>query len=324
MTILKLPAKQTSHNLWNGPNDPGTTHRGEDYGWRSGPEVLSAAEGTVVSVFTTGYNQGWGLRVRIKHAENVYTTYNHLEPGSIRVKVGDKVKSGVTIALMGATGFAPNGKHLHFELEIGGAGGGFRVNPRPYFSKHLPGTEPSKPTTGSPSNLKANQRVVRKLGSESWLNGRSDATTKAAVRQRLEPGTVANFDAWKEGQRVTIDGVTSNIWLRGAFKKNWFAAAGLTSRSTAGLKKITTILPPKQTKKDYFKTPKNNTQFYFRQFNDAYNGTNWSRQRMLPAGGKIPYRVLENSRKGPIRISVPGVGNVWVGTKNHPAKIVKI
>lgn len=316
---LTIPAKQESHNLWRDKNDPRGRHSGEDYGWASGDQVYAAAAGTVVAVFTSGYNQGWGLRVRIRHADGAYTTYNHFKPGTIAVRVGQKVKDGDYLGTQGETGLV-SGKHLHFELELGGAGAGFRVNPRPYFSKHLPGTEPINPQPAGTS-LKANQRIVRNLGSNEWLNGRSDATTKAAVRQRLEPGTVANFDAWKRGQKVTIDGVTSDIWYRGAFKKNWFSAAGFKgSPSIKGLKQIKTILPPKKTKKNYFKTPANG-QYYYYSFNKAYNGTGWE-SKALP-GGKT-YLVLENPKKGPIKIKVPGVGNVWVGTKNHPAKIVKI
>lgn len=318
---LTLPANIESHNLWRPASSPRGRHSGEDYGWRNGDDVFAAADGEVVTVFRSGYNQGWGHRVRIKHAPGVYTTYNHFSPGSIKVVKGQKVKDGDLLGRQGETGLV-NGKHLHFELELNGAGAGFRVDPRPYFTKHLPGTEPvTGSPAGVPEKLKAYQRVVRELGDDNWLNGRTDATLKAQVQQRLEPGTTADLDAWKRGQKVTINGVTSDIWFRGKYKKKWFAAAGFTSRSTAGLKHIATILPPKKTKKNYFKTPAEG-QYYYSAFESAYHGK-YSKKKVLPAGKT--YLVVENPvGKGPVKIKVPELGNVWVGTKNHPAKIVKI
>jgi murein DD-endopeptidase MepM/ murein hydrolase activator NlpD len=45
----------------------------------------------------------------------VYAFYAHLQPGSLRVKVGDKVKAGEVIALLGNSGNSTE-PHLHFHL----------------------------------------------------------------------------------------------------------------------------------------------------------------------------------------------------------------
>jgi murein DD-endopeptidase MepM/ murein hydrolase activator NlpD len=44
-----------------------------------------------------------------------FAYYMHLEPGSVRVKVGDRVRRGQTLARVGCTGDARE-PHLHFEV----------------------------------------------------------------------------------------------------------------------------------------------------------------------------------------------------------------
>lgn len=323
MTKLVLPARQPTHNGFRPANSSRGRHSGEDYGWGSGSEIFSAAPGTVVTVYNdNGYNAGWGNRVRIKHGNGCYTTYNHFAPNTITVKEGDKVAAKQLLGFQGTTGKV-TAKHLHFELELGGMGAGFRVDPAPYFRKDLPGTPVKvvgKPAVGGERPLALDQRTVRKLGSRAWLNGRTSPTTKAAVRQRLEPGTVANFDAWRRGDKVTVDGITSDIWVRGKFKKNWFAAAGLTSQSVTGLKQIKPVIikKPVPTRKNYVKIPSNG-QYYYKHYNNALNG-NYDKDQLL-AGGKS-YVVYENPKTGPVKIKTPQ-GTVWVGTRNNPAKVTR-
>ncbi|WP_268849244.1 M23 family metallopeptidase [Flavobacterium aestivum] len=58
----------------------------------------------------------YGNYIVIKHGENIYSMYGHLKNQSAAgLKVGDKVKKGQKIALIGASGssFFP---HLHFEV----------------------------------------------------------------------------------------------------------------------------------------------------------------------------------------------------------------
>jgi murein DD-endopeptidase MepM/ murein hydrolase activator NlpD len=56
-----------------------------------------------------------GNQVILKIAPNVFAIYGHLQPGSLKVKVGDVVKAGAALARLGNTG--PSlGPHLHFGL----------------------------------------------------------------------------------------------------------------------------------------------------------------------------------------------------------------
>jgi murein DD-endopeptidase MepM/ murein hydrolase activator NlpD len=44
-----------------------------------------------------------------------FAHYGHLQPGSVRVKIGDRVRSGDPLARIGVSG-DPNVPHLHFEV----------------------------------------------------------------------------------------------------------------------------------------------------------------------------------------------------------------
>jgi murein DD-endopeptidase MepM/ murein hydrolase activator NlpD len=56
-----------------------------------------------------------GNKVILKIAPKVFAAYEHLQPGSLTVKVGDKVKAGAVLAKLGNTG-PSTGAHLHFGL----------------------------------------------------------------------------------------------------------------------------------------------------------------------------------------------------------------
>lgn len=230
---LHRPAKQDSHNGFRPASDPLGRHSGEDYGWASGDGVYAAAEGVVEYVYDgDGRNRGWGKRVIVAHSTRADTTYNHLDEGSIRVRRGQELARGARIGTMGSTGTAPNGRHLHFELYVDGV----RVDPHPYFRRHLTGTG------AAPALLESThpqQRVVRHT-----TNRRVAPTISAATkRPKLRKGTVGSFDGFIRGERVTQNGVTTRIWFRGAYSGHWFWAGNFTSRSTSGLDDLGTFTP---------------------------------------------------------------------------------
>lgn len=96
-------------------------HRVEETGRHPVAKVRAAIEGTVV---TKGNNQcggGYGHCVEIAHdidGEKYKTRYAHLKPNCKvyeKLKIGQYVGSGDTIACMGNTGRS-TGPHLHFEV----------------------------------------------------------------------------------------------------------------------------------------------------------------------------------------------------------------
>jgi len=102
------------------------------YGWRhTGLDVdgdltspLYASHDGIVT--TSGWNSGgYGYQVVIS-GNGVMTRYAHAS--KLFVKVGEAVKKGQTIAMMGSTGRS-TGSHLHYEVYIKGV----RVNPLAYL-----------------------------------------------------------------------------------------------------------------------------------------------------------------------------------------------
>ena len=93
-----------------------------------GVDVFAVADGTVVSVqdgkpdatpnvamTPKTLSDFGGNQVMLEIAPKVYAVYGHLQPGSLRVKVGDTVKVGAPLAKIGNTG--PSlGPHVHFGL----------------------------------------------------------------------------------------------------------------------------------------------------------------------------------------------------------------
>ena len=77
-------------------------------------------------VFTRGKRYGYGNLVEINHGNGYVTRYGHAK--EVLVKVGEAVKKGHKIALMGNTGRS-TGPHVHFEVWMDGK----TVNPSKYI-----------------------------------------------------------------------------------------------------------------------------------------------------------------------------------------------
>ncbi|MCK6574051.1 peptidoglycan DD-metalloendopeptidase family protein [Myxococcota bacterium] len=63
-----------------------------------------------------GCNHGHGNEIIIDHGDGWYSAYLHLNPGSLRVAVGDTVCQGLRLADSGHTGFG-SGPHMHFHFQ---------------------------------------------------------------------------------------------------------------------------------------------------------------------------------------------------------------
>lgn len=92
------------------------------YGY--GAEVLAVADAIVVDVrdglpeptSAISLDIEGGNYVVLDLGASRFAFYEHLKPGSIRVKTGDRVQIGSVLALLGGSGSVSSGPHLHFHV----------------------------------------------------------------------------------------------------------------------------------------------------------------------------------------------------------------
>ncbi|MCB0507739.1 MAG: M23 family metallopeptidase, partial [Bacteroidetes bacterium] len=103
-------------------------HTGLDFAAPTGTPVYATGDGVVEIAGSQG--DGYGNKVLINHGYGYETLYGH--NSKILVRVGQKVKRGQTIALVGSTGKS-TGPHSHYEVWKNGE----KINPVNYFFNDL-------------------------------------------------------------------------------------------------------------------------------------------------------------------------------------------
>jgi len=96
-----------------------TSHSGIDFNPGYGAAIFAIADGVVYEHGEGG--SSWGNYVIIQHeidGQTVYSGYAHMVSGSSPLVVGEVIKVGDFVGLVGATGQA-TGAHLHFTISIG-------------------------------------------------------------------------------------------------------------------------------------------------------------------------------------------------------------
>lgn len=103
----------------------GLRHTGVDIHGVIGNPNYAARAGTVIKS-QCGWNGGYGCYIILSHGGGVTTLYGHNT--KLLVSVGDEVKQGQVIGLLGSTGRS-TGPHLHFEVRVNNK----RANPLQYI-----------------------------------------------------------------------------------------------------------------------------------------------------------------------------------------------
>jgi murein DD-endopeptidase MepM/ murein hydrolase activator NlpD len=89
-------------------------HDGVDFAGKAGSNIVAVASGVVS---WSGERYGYGKMVEVAHGDGVITRYAHNQENL--VKVGDMVRRGDVVALMGNSGRS-TGPHVHFEVHKNG------------------------------------------------------------------------------------------------------------------------------------------------------------------------------------------------------------
>ncbi len=101
-------------------------HEGIDFAAPMGTPIHAVAAGVVT---WAGPRGGYGNMVQIDHGDGYATRYGHAE--KVLVHVGETVKRGDVIALVGSTGYS-TGPHVHFEV----LKDGIEINPAAFVRLH--------------------------------------------------------------------------------------------------------------------------------------------------------------------------------------------
>lgn len=133
-------SKVIAMNLWIYPLEPviltarfGQTglwssyHTGLDFNGETGDQIHAIADGVVISA---QYDGSYGNKTVVQLSDGTELWYCH--QSAFMVSVGDTVKQGEIIGLVGATGHV-TGSHLHVEVH---PGGGDPVDPYPAMEQH--------------------------------------------------------------------------------------------------------------------------------------------------------------------------------------------
>ena len=126
-----------------------TFHHGVDVAMPVGSPLTAPADGVIVH---KGNGASGGVTLIIKHADDLFTVYYHLQKPS-HLKKGARVLEGDLAAFSGNTGRS-TGPHLHFEVRKSRRWGD-TVDPVPYLQ-------------GAPSVAPAPLKVDGKLGRNTW------------------------------------------------------------------------------------------------------------------------------------------------------------
>ncbi len=89
-------------------------HSGVDFAGKANTEIRAVAAGVVKFA---GYKNGYGQLIEINHGSGYKTLYGHHK--EIHVSVGDIVKKGQVIGIMGNSGRS-TGNHVHYEVHKNG------------------------------------------------------------------------------------------------------------------------------------------------------------------------------------------------------------
>jgi murein DD-endopeptidase MepM/ murein hydrolase activator NlpD len=95
---------------------PAIGHYGIDIVTKENEAVKATLDGTVIF---SGWDSETGYVIQIQHSNNLISVYKH--NSALLKKMGEYVKAGEPIAIVGNSGEQSTGPHLHFELWYNGS-----------------------------------------------------------------------------------------------------------------------------------------------------------------------------------------------------------
>ena len=198
-------------------------HKGIDL--IGGSEIVAFADGVVTATCNKGEQYGQACYVRIKHPSGWQTLYYHLKSGSVCVSVGQSVKRGQKLGIMGATGQA-TGVHLHFQIDKGSSA--TAINPYDYVFN-------GKEFESTPSGKKSNEEIAREVIRGDWGNGDErkrrlaeagyDYSSVQSLVNQILSGNTPQPSTKKSNEEIANEVINGN-WGNGDERKRRLTEAG--------------------------------------------------------------------------------------------------
>jgi hypothetical protein len=174
---------------------------GIDWAVGTGSSIKAAQAGTVTVIRNDA--TGYGMHIRIKHADGFLTIYGHLL--STSVAVGDEVTAGQVIGKSDNTG-SSTGPHLHFELRLNNVA----IDPMPMMVTTVAGLSGEEEIPEIPNNVGNEPAAFPALPKIRVVT--------AALRVRSKPGTdglhLTNLPAGLEVEVIRKIVKGNDIWLQ--------------------------------------------------------------------------------------------------------------
>lgn len=148
-------------------------------------------------------NASYGNFIKLEHNNGYQTLYAHLD--TVNVKVGDRVKKGDILGIMGNTGNS-YGAHLHFEVWKNNV----RINPYEYLDKDLFESIETVLRDENKNQLKVNVDDLRI---------RENASINSKILGIASLNGIYNYYETKENEGYTWYRIDDNKWL--AASDNW-------------------------------------------------------------------------------------------------------
>ncbi|WP_312026396.1 peptidoglycan DD-metalloendopeptidase family protein [Rhodococcus aetherivorans] len=209
----------------------GTSHNGIDLAAPIGTPFYAPIDGIVVAAGDSGASDenGFDNWIIVDSAtadgSTLSTVYGHMFPDGVLVTVGDEVRAGDLIGLVGNAG-GSTGPHLHFEVWPGGRlDGGSPIDPMPWLADaaelDVPQQRPTSPN-------------VQLVATETPLGAGCTGLTRPGGRS-LAPGSVPEeFREWIAQAAQTCEAIDAPLLASQLYAENRFRYGPSSPVSPAG------------------------------------------------------------------------------------------
>lgn len=201
--VLKADTCEMTLDFGNTYKD-GSLHKGIDLITGAASKVIAPCDGTIERAYDGNKagdktaNFGMGNAVYLKTDNGLRIRFHHLACGSVKVKIGAKVKKGDQLGIIGNTGNS-TGRHLHVDIsELGKKSGGRYVadqdrtyyDPKPYLMGEKALTKATTPAGDktTPSKAESAAKAAKMTVNTAALNVRADASLSARIVKVIYKG----------------------------------------------------------------------------------------------------------------------------------------